>query len=94
MTVIENLTPRVTICYGPPMKERHRDPMGLKWCFKCRGRHPFDWVVMGADIQYDADGQISSSMYMAEPYAFAECGGCGKHDGQLFPGWSYRWEDE
>jgi hypothetical protein len=84
----------VTICRGPEMKERHRDPMGVKWCFKCRGRHEFDWIVMGADMALDDDGQISPSMYMAEPTAHSECSGCGRRDGQLFPGWSYRWEDE
>lgn len=91
---VEYLTPQVAICRGPQMKERSRDSMGVRWCFKCRGRHEFHWIVLAADIEYDEDGQISSSMYMAEPIAHSECLGCRKWDGQLFPGWVYRWEME
>lgn len=78
---------------GLTYREKHRDPMGVKWCFKCRGRHEFDWVVEAADMIYDDDGTISPLMYMAEPIAFSECGGCKQRNGQLFPGWTYRWED-
>ena len=84
----------VIVCYGPKMKEHSREPMGVRWCFKCRSRNEFHWVLMVAEIEYDEDGSISSSMYMAEPSAHSECSGCKRRDGQLFPGWVYRWEDE
>ena len=36
------------IC-GTRMKEHSRRSMGEKWCFHCRKRHNFDWVVMAPD---------------------------------------------
>lgn len=84
----------VVICRGPEMKERSRTSMGVKWCFRCRGRHEFHWIVMGADMIYDENGEVSPLMYMAEPYAHSECGNCKQRGGELFPGWGYAWEDE
>jgi hypothetical protein len=66
----------VAICSGPPMREHSRKSMGVRWCFKCRGRHEFAWIVMASDIVYDANGDIDPVMYMAEPFAHSESS-CG-----------------
>lgn len=79
----------VAVCSGPPVREHSRTSMGVRWCFKCRGRHEFAWVVMASDIVYDANGDIDPVMYMAEPYAHSECSNCKQHAGELFPGWTY-----
>ena len=36
------------IC-GTRMVEHSRRSEGVKWCFKCRKRHEFWWVVMAPD---------------------------------------------
>lgn len=77
----------VIVCTGPHMAEFHRESFGVKWCFHCRSRNNFDWVAVGADMpKVSID---DPAMYLAEPYSFAECSGCGSRDSQLFPGWSY-----
>jgi hypothetical protein len=38
----------VSIC-GTRMVEHRRTPEGVKWCFHCRKRHEFWWVVMVPD---------------------------------------------
>lgn len=86
----ERLPERVTICTGPTMREATRDPMGVRWCFKCRGRHAFEWVVLSPVIDWDDEASIGSAMW--GPTAHSECGGCGQHGGELFPGWVYNWE--
>jgi len=37
-----------SIC-GTAMKEHSRTSEGIKWCFHCRRRHEFFWVVMVPD---------------------------------------------
>ena len=90
--MIEQLSERVTICHGPRMREAHRDPMGLKWCFKCRYRHEFTWIVMAPVVDWDDEASVYAAMW--GPTAHSECGGCGKHGGELFPGWEYAEVDE
>lgn len=75
----------VVIICAPDMEESSRRSMGVKWCFKCRGRHEFDWVVLTPTT---LDG------WYWGPTAHSECHGCHQQAGELFPGWSYRWEDE
>ena len=58
MNSIEQLGNRVTICYGPTMEETSRNPMGVKWCFKCRSRNEFDWVVMSPVIDWNDEASI------------------------------------
>lgn len=63
----------VAIC-GTEMIEHSRDSEGIKWCFTCRKRHEFWWVVMApAGISYYG------------PSAHME--GVRHECRDLFPGW-------
>jgi len=70
----------VAIC-GTRMKEHHRQSEGIKWCFHCRKRHEFFFVVMVPDglSYYGPEGRIK---------------GVGSECTDLFPGWSREWEDD
>lgn len=68
------------IC-GTRMKEAHRDSMGVKWCFKCRKRHEFWWVVM-----------VPDGMSYYGPHA--EIHGVTDECTDLFPGWSREWVED
>lgn len=92
MTIAYAESAPVVLCRGPEMKEQHRDPMGVKWCFKCRGRHEFTWIVMAPVIDWNDEGSIAAAMW--GPTAHSECGGCHQPAGELFPGWEYRWEED
>ncbi|GAB3125861.1 hypothetical protein [Glaciibacter psychrotolerans] len=89
--VIEQIAPAVIICHGPQMAESSRDSMGVRWCFKCRKRAEFTWVVMAPVIDWDNKASVYAAMW--GPTAHSECGCCDEHGGELFPGWTYRWED-
>lgn len=90
--VIEHLSPTVTICYGSKMREASRNSMGVKWCFKCRGRYEFEWIVMTPVIDWDDEASISAAMWGTT--AHSECGNCKRSGGELFPGWVYKMEDD
>jgi len=87
MSLIEHLSPTVTICHGPTMEEASRTSMGVKWCFKCRTRNEFQWVVMSPVIDWNDEASIAAAMW--GPTAYSECGNCKRHAGELFPGWIY-----
>ncbi|HVX57390.1 MAG TPA: hypothetical protein VHA37_06685 [Candidatus Saccharimonadales bacterium] len=78
---------QVHVFTGPPMEEASRTAMGVKWCFKCRTRAKFSWIVMAPVIDWDDENSISAAM--VGPYAHSECGNCKQHAGELFPGWGY-----
>lgn len=59
---------------GTRMRESSRDPMGVKWCFHCRTRHEFDWVV-----------KVPDGLSYYGPSAHVE--GVGRYCTDLFPGW-------
>jgi len=67
------------IC-GTRMKEHSRRSQGDKWCFHCRKRHEFFWVVMVPD---------GPSYY--GPNAGIE--GIGSECTDLFPGWTREWDE-
>ena len=70
----------VIIC-GTRMMEHSRDSRGDRWCFTCRRRHEFWWVVMVPDgLSY-----YGPSAHMEG--ARADCT-------DLFPGWERKWTDE
>lgn len=83
---------QVVICHGPAMEETSRTSMGVKWCFKCRGRHEFEWIVLSPVIDWEDEASIWAAAW--GPTAYSECGGCRQSMGELFPGWSYRWDDD
>lgn len=91
MSTIEDFG-RVVICHGPQMEKTSRDPMGVKWCFKCRKRAEFAWIVLSPVIDWNDEASIAAAMW--GPTAFSECGNCKRHGGELFPGWTYRWEED
>lgn len=71
----------ISIC-GTDMIERFHESQGIRWCFRCRTRHEFWWVVMApAGISY------------YDPTAHMEGIKPGCRD--LFPGryWSFEEED-
>jgi len=63
----------VVIC-GTRMKEVSRASEGERWCFTCRRRHEFWWVVTAPD-----------GMSYYGPSAQME--GVNRHCHDLFPGW-------
>jgi len=67
------------IC-GTRMKEHSRRSQGAKWCFHCRKRHEFFWVVM-----------VPDGLSYYGPSADME--GIGDWCTDLFPGWSRECED-
>lgn len=70
----------ITIC-GTHTVEHSRESMGDKWCFHCRRRHNFDWVV------YAPEG---FSYY--DPHAAVE--GVTPECSDLFPGWTRAWSED
>ncbi|GAA2007853.1 hypothetical protein [Nocardioides kribbensis] len=66
---------------GTHMAEYSRESMGERWCFTCRKRHNFDWVVMAP---------VGLSYY--GPHV--EIHGVRAECSDLFPGWSRNWGDE
>lgn len=73
----------ISICHGPVMEETSRDDMGVKWCFKCRGRHEFEWVILSPVIDWNDESSVYAAMW--GQIAHSECNGCHKHAGELFP---------
>lgn len=71
----------VHINYGPDMKEIFRKSEGEKWCFHCRKRREFFYVVTAP---------IEPSYYGPNPDV--KCGHCNTSDADLFPGGYREWE--
>jgi len=69
------------IC-GTRMKEVRRESVGIKWCFACRKRAAFEFVVIAPD---------GLSYYGPEGYH--ECTNCKARESDLFPGWTREYED-
>jgi hypothetical protein len=72
---------RIHINFGPEMKEVVRRSEGEKWCFCCRARREFFYIVTAPVIP---------SYY--GPNADIQCGTCNTSDGDLFPGREREWE--
>lgn len=71
---------RVFICRGPEMEEIHRERVGARWCFRCRERAVFDYVVTAPS---------TPSYYGPNPSI--QCPS-GHHDGDIGFGGSREWE--
>ena len=69
----------VKIC-RTEMRETVRDPDGERWCFRCRARRGFFYVVMTT---------VEPSYY--DPSPSIRCGTCGGTDADLFPGRNREW---
>lgn len=71
----------LTICHGPAMEVIRRDSEGVKWCFHCRKRREFFYIVTAP---------VEPSYY--GPNCDIRCGTCNTSDGDLFPGCERSWE--
>lgn len=71
----------VQILHGPAMEEVRRESEGVKWCFHCRKRREFFYIVTAP---------VGLSYY--GPSAEIQCGHCKTWNGDLFPGWTREWE--
>lgn len=71
------------IC-AEPMREVHREADGEpRWCFTCRKRRDFVYVVDTPTSKYSYYG----------PHPSIQCASCGQVDGDIFPGRGNRvWE--
>jgi hypothetical protein len=64
------------------MKETVRREDGdERWCFKCRKKRQFEFVV---------NAPVGMSYY--GPTSSIECSHCHLHDTDLFPGYEREWE--
>jgi hypothetical protein len=73
------------IC-GDRMEETFRRPDGERWCFRCKSRRPFDYVVNSP-----VEDRENPSWYGPSPSI--QCSTCGLVDGDMFPGRYREWED-
>ena len=71
----------VIVCHGSPHREVVRKSEGIKWCFCCRKRREFFYVVT-EPIEPDYYG----------PTVGVECGTCKTVDADLFPGRFREWD--
>lgn len=63
------------------MKEIKRDSQGVKWCFHCRKRCEFFFIVTV---------EVEPSYY--GPNCYVQCGECKTSDGDCFPGRERTWD--
>ena len=83
--MIEAIGEKVIVCGSGPMEETHREQHGeVRWCFKCRKRRRFDYVVLSPTTE--------TGWYWG-PVPRIECAECHTSNGDLFPGWSREWEE-
>lgn len=70
----------VHVNHGPAMEEVKRDNLGERWCFHCRERREFFFIVTAP---------IEPSYY--GPNVDVKCGTCNTSDGDMFPGGYREW---
>ena len=71
-----------------PMEEVVRRTHGERWCFRCRTRREF-WFVLERPIVTSID---DPGVYYG-PTPHIECSACQTWDGDCFPGTSREWND-
>ena len=71
------------VCDAGPYEEIHRESIGQRWCFECRKRTEYFYVVTAP----------TDPMSWYGPTPGYKCGSCGK-DGYCFPGAWIEWGDE
>ena len=77
----EHLEGGVVICRPGRFEEIRREEIGERWCFLCRKRRMFVYVVVR---------EVEPSYY--DPRPSVECVDEGHVDGDCFPGWTREWE--
>ena len=74
-----------------PTAEIRREPDGERWCFICRKRREFLYVVTASVIDPDIPlDEQTGAWYGPTPHM--ECGTCTTWDGDCFPGSGRYWE--
>jgi hypothetical protein len=71
------------------MEEIRRTTYEVRWCFVCRKRHTFEWVVTAPVIP---ENPTIDDMPWYGPTDHIECSVCKTWDGDCFPGTSREWE--
>ncbi len=71
----------LTMCFEP-MEDVKREPDGDRWCFRCRKRREFVFVV---------SRPVDPMSYYGPNYSI-ECTVCHLGGGDLFPGREREWE--
>lgn len=72
-----------------PMEEVWREDWKERWCFTCRKRLTFEYVV---SIPICITGDETGCWY--GPTNSIECPNCHRTDADCFPGTSREWSDE
>lgn len=73
--------PPLHINFADPNKVVHHENLGERWCFRCRKRREFLYLVT-ADVEPSYYG----------PNPSVRCAECNLVDGDLFPGREREWE--
>jgi hypothetical protein len=81
VTYCENGEVVMNMHYGPTTKEVHRESIGERWCFACRKRSEFFYVVTAS---------VEPSYYDPDPSI--RCGNCRQVDGDCGFGRYREWE--
>ena len=71
----------VVVC-APEMREVHRETVGVRWCFHCRERVEFVFVVLDT---------VEKPTYW-DPIRAIRCSACNTTDGDCGFGRSREWE--
>ena len=71
----------VIICRGPALEEVSRRDLGARWCFSCRKRQNFVYVVIAP---------TEPSYY--DPLPSIRCSGCNRADADLGFGRCREWD--
>lgn len=78
------------IC-GFPVEEIARRPDGERWCFVCRKRHEFLYIVTASKLDPELPLEDQPGSWYG-PVPHIECSVCHTWDGDCFPGWQREWE--
>lgn len=75
----------VIVCGSGPVEETAREPDGEpRWCFKCRTRREFAYVVKSPTTEQG---------WWWGPVRSIRCATCDTADGDLFPGRYREWDE-
>ena len=74
-----------------PTEEVIRRPDGERWCFTCRKRRAFDYVVEAPRLDPNVPLEDQTGAWYG-PTPHVECSVCKMWDGDCFPGTGREWE--
>jgi len=82
----------IHILWTGPHEEVGRKQIGERWCFICRKRRQFEYVVLSPVLREDVPLEDQTGAYYG-PIHHIECGTCHTVDGDCFPGTEREWSD-